>query len=115
MNKSQDLQDRCLKFAKDVLNLVRKNKLDVADSILAKQLIRSATSIGANIIEAQNSFSSKGFVNSYRIALKSSNESIFWLKLLKESNKFSEDDINLLISESDQVSKITALIILKVK
>ncbi|MBI2064292.1 MAG: four helix bundle protein [Candidatus Yanofskybacteria bacterium] len=115
MNRSENLQARCLKFAKDIINLIRENKLDIVDSILAKQLVRSATSVGANIIEAQNSFSNKGFVNSYRIALKSSNESIFWLKLLIESNKFREDNINVLISESDQLSKIIASIILKVK
>lgn len=112
-NKSVDLQERCYRFSKDIVNLIRSKKLDFVDSILAKQLIRSATSIGANIVEAQNSLSSKGFVNFYRITLNSSNESVYWLRLLNESNNDSK--IPKLIDECQQLGKIIASIILKFK
>lgn len=82
-NRSENLQKRSFDFAKNIVRLIRFQKLDLVDTIIARQLIRSATSIGANIIEAQNSLSPKGFVNSYRIALKSSNESMFWLQLIQ--------------------------------
>ena len=96
------------------MNLIKGSKLDFTDTVVAKQLIRSATSIGANIIEAQSSLSSKGFINSYRIALKSANESRFWLELLY-NGKFTAEELDYLMSECSQLAKIIASIILKIR
>lgn len=113
-SKSENLQKRSFEFARQTMQLVRENKLDFVDSVISKQLIRAATSVGANITEAQSALSKKGFANSYRIALRSANESNFWLKLLLDSNSSDKIRVNGLLSESTELSKIIASIILKV-
>jgi len=94
------------------LDTLPKNSFSLV--IIAKQLLRSATSIGANIIEAQASSSKKDFINFLHHALKSANETRYWLELLLESGKVDNKN-NYLLKEAIELSNILGSIILSLK
>ncbi|MDD3774245.1 MAG: four helix bundle protein [Patescibacteria group bacterium] len=92
-----------LQIIRFLKNLPRNNF--IVDT-LSKQLLRSATSIGANIIEAQAAPSKKDFANFYNISLKSANETKYWLLLLDKSNIGDKQKINNLLEEAKEISNI---------
>jgi len=100
----------------DLLELLPKNYIF---ETIGKQLLRSATSIGANVIEAQAGRTRKDFANFYQIALKSSNETKYWLSILKEKIKDNNifNKINGLLKEAIEISNMlgASLITLKNK
>ena len=77
------------------------------------QLLRSATSIGANVVEGKAGSSKKDWKNFYVIALKSANETKYWLCLISETMEVSKPKINELIKEANEISKIIASIVIK--
>jgi four helix bundle protein len=83
--------------------------------IITDQLLRAATSIGANIIEAQSASSKRDFIRFLEYALKSANESKFWLGLLKDSKNIKEEVMIPIITETNELAKILASIILNLK
>jgi len=115
MNRSAELQERAYRYSGDIIKLVKENGSNYVDVVLGKQLVRAATSIGANIVEAQSSLSTKGFTNSYRIAMKSANETVYWLRLLQDSNDVGIKEVTSLVSEGEQFAKILASIIIKLR
>ncbi len=86
-----------------------------SNRILGDQLLRSATSIGANIVEAQAGSSRKDFKNFLNYALKSANETKYWLALLRDSGKKSKLEIDPLLQESGELAKILASSIITLK
>jgi four helix bundle protein len=78
---------------------------------LFKQLLRSGTSIGANVSESQSAFTKKDFINKLGISLKESRETEFWLKLLKESEIISEKEFRSLFGDCEELSKLLTSII----
>ena len=87
-NFKQNLIKRVYNYALAIIKFSDSlNKRDYSISIIIKQLLRSATSVGANIIEAQAASSKKDFIKFLNYALKSANESKFWLGLLKYADK----------------------------
>lgn len=95
------------------LNAISKTKYST--DVISKQLIRSITSICANIVEAQGGSSRKDFINFYHHALKSSNESRFWLALLRDTEKIDKEKINTLLQETKEVSNILGACIVSLK
>jgi four helix bundle protein len=85
-----------------VLTNLRLLKPDYIDKVLIHQLVRSATSVGANMMEASEAVSSKDFINKLGIVLKEAKESKYWLKLL--SIKYGE--LSPLIKEVDEIIKV---------
>lgn len=81
-NKPYDLEDRTLLFAKDVIEFVGKVPRNLANNEIAKQLIRSAGSVGANYIEANEALGRKDFLMRVKISRKEAKESCYWIKLL---------------------------------
>ncbi len=79
------------------------------------QLLRSATSIGANVVEGKSGSSKKDWKNFYTIALKSANETKYWLCLINETIEVPKSKMNELVKEADEISKIIASIILNAK
>ncbi len=112
---SSDSKTRAYRFALMVIKLVDKLPRDTTCLIIGKQLIRSATSFGANIVEAQSGSSRRDFINFFNHALKSSNESKFWLNLLKDSEKTSISEIREIVQECEEISKILASSLLTLK
>ena len=86
------LRTKSKEFAKDVVSLCRKLKKNGVESALVNQLLRSGTSVGANIHEAQYAQGTKDFISKFEISLKECNESEYWLELLFEVNSLSKED-----------------------
>ena len=88
---------------------------DSVAAVIAKQLIRSGTSILANYIEAQSASSKKDFINFFTHSLKSANESKLWLALLRDTKKGNETELLWLLHELTEIANILASSILTMK
>jgi four helix bundle protein len=95
--------------------LTRTLPKETASFVITDQLIRAATSVGANIIEGSAASSKKDFINFYNHSLKSSVESKFWLKMLVDSGLITESKVSRLLNEVEELSKILGSIISKSK
>ena len=114
-SKRYDLEERTLAFAKEVITFVRTLPKTIANAEIAKQLIRSSGSVGANYIEANESLSKKDFVMRVKICRKEAKESSFWLKLTETKTHESERKRKVLIDEATQLVKIFSSILEKSK
>jgi len=114
-NKVYDLKKRAYLYALEVIKFLETLPQNYIAQTIGKQLLRSATSVGANVVEAQAASSRKDFGNFYNYALKSANESKFWLGLLKDSNKYDNDKISNILNETSELSNILASCILTIK
>lgn len=114
-NKNYDIKYRAYYFSIEVIKFLEQLPKRYTYQVIGKQLLRSATSIGANIIEAQAGSSKKDFKNFINHALKSANETKYWLCLLRDGLKTSPEGIEELISEADEISKILGASMLKLK
>ena len=79
--------------------------------VLIKQGLRAGTAIGANYIEANDALSKRDFVHRLRIARKEAKETIYWLRLLLETDEGLAKEINPLIKEADELKRILSSII----
>lgn len=111
----QMLINRSFILAKKIISLSDKFPNKRAAWVITDQLIRAATSVGANIIEAQAASSRKDFTNFLNYALKSGNETIFWLNLTKDTFGNSLEEIKPLIKEVEELTKILGSSLLKLK
>ncbi|KKR72391.1 MAG: hypothetical protein UU14_C0006G0030 [Candidatus Roizmanbacteria bacterium GW2011_GWB1_40_7] len=102
----QQLIRRSFTLARKIIVLVDKFPKKRSAWVIADQLLRSATSIGANIIEAQAASSKRDFVNFLNHALKSGNETKFWLALARDLDSQLSEEINELLKEADELVKI---------
>jgi len=111
-----DIKKRTYLYALNIIKFLDQlSKNDLSCEVIGKQLLRSATSIGANMVEAQAASSKKDFTNFLNHSLKSSNESKFWLGLLRDSNKATKESVNPLLAETKELANILASSILKLK
>jgi four helix bundle protein len=113
--KPYNIRHRCFHFAKDILNFERECRYERIHFSIFDQLIRSATSIGANVVEGSSGRTKKDFTNFFHIALKSANETKYWLCLIRDSLMIDKNILEPLIKEADEISKIIASIILSAK
>lgn len=107
--------DRTIGFSIRIINLYRELERDRVGSIIGKQLLRCATSIGANIHEAQGGQSKSDFISKVSIAYKESRETLYWLKLIEESKVISPNRLVDIKDEASQITKILSSIILTSK
>lgn len=105
---------RLIKFSLEIINFCEILKKDRKYWVIIDQLIRSATSIGANVVEAKSSSSRKDYIKFFEIALKSANETKYWLILIKELITDKSESENLL-KEADELSKIIGSSLLTLK
>ncbi len=109
-----DIRDRVFQYALRAIKLYRATQArrDPAARTLGKQYLRSATSIGANIEEAQSGESRADFIHKYCIAQKEARESLYWLRLISDSGVLRKTQLDPLIMETNEiVSVITAIIV----
>lgn len=97
---------RAFTLARIIIKLVDKFPSKRSAWVISDQLLRAATSIGANIIEAQAASSRKDFINFLNHALKSGNETKFWLALAKDLDANLINEISELLRETDELVKI---------
>lgn len=110
-----DLEERTFVFAKDVTLLCKKLPKTNSNFEYSKQVIRSSGSVGANYIEANESLGKKDFAMRIKISRKEAKESIYWLRLIYETNsKEFQKEIQKLINEATELKKIFSSILQKV-
>lgn len=113
--EQQEIKHRCYLFSLSIIKYLKFKKWDVLSIVIVKQLLRSATSVGANVIEAKNSSSRVEFKRFYEIALKSCNKTKYWICLLRDDFVEGNLEIGNLLKEADEISKILAASIIKLK
>jgi four helix bundle protein len=96
-----------------LIGFIGSTEIDRKYSSLFDQLLRSGTSIGANVVESKAGSSKKDWIRFLTIALKSANETKYWLCLIRDSLDLPKDSITALIVEADEISKIIASIIVR--
>ncbi len=111
----KDLRQRCIDFSVNTLLYVDTFSRAVTSDVIAKQLARSATSVGANVTEAFGSGSKRDFVNFFSIALKSAKETAYWLLLCQRAQKGNLTLLPALAQECEELTRMIAASILTVK
>ena len=109
------LKDRAYQYSIKIIEFLDALPKDISSQVIAKQLLRSATSIGANIVEAQASSSKRDFTNFFAHSLKSANESLYWLGLLRDAKKIKDAQLEHLLNETKELANILGPSILTLK
>ena len=106
MNKTYDLEERTFQFAKDIRLFIKTLDKTIANFEDAKQVVRSSGSIGSNYIEANESLSKKDFIFRVKISRKEAKESVYWLRLINETNQLTNSKlVEALIQECTELKK----------
>lgn len=110
-NKNDNIRDLSYDFAIRIIRLYQILVKDKKEYNLAKQLLRSGTSIGANVREAQNAESAADFVHKLAISLKEANETEYWLCLLRDTDFLTEKEFNSIHDDIVSIIKMLTAII----
>lgn len=108
-----EFQKRLVRFTVEIVKMCNKLREKPNYWPICDQIIRSSSSIGANVIEARSSSSKRDFIKFFDIALKSANETEYWLLVIESLEEIKE--LNELKVECDELSKILASSLLKLK
>jgi four helix bundle protein len=112
----RDIQERTFSFALSVIRLCKKiDGRSGVGRVLALQLLRAGTSVGANVEEAQAGQSRADFISKYSIALKEIRETRYWLPPIEESDIVDCGTINPLLQESVELGRIPGAIVSRTK
>ncbi|GBF81503.1 four helix bundle protein [Aphanothece sacrum] len=116
-DKPRNIRERSFDYALRAIKLYQflQEGKDGAGWILGKQYLRSATSIGANIEEAQSGQSKADFIHKMSIAQKEARESLYWLRLLEKSEIVPTNRIHSLTQETEELIAVITTIICKTK
>ena len=105
------LQDKSLAFAVRIVKFYKYLSDEKREYVLSKQILRSGTSIGANVSESKNAQSNADFINKLSIALKEADETRYWLELLRLSDIISKEEFEPLDKDAAElVALLTASI-----
>ena len=104
--EKHNLQNKSFRFAVRIVKLTKMLKAERKEFILSNQLLRSGTSIGANIVEAQQAQSRADFLSKMNIALKEAVETDYWLRLLEETDYLSTVEFTSIHADCDEIVKI---------
>jgi four helix bundle protein len=111
--RSQSIvQDKSFRFAVQLVGYIRRQPKDPINLVLTRQLLRSGTSIGANVEEALGGHSSKDFVAKLGIAAKEARETGYWVRLIRETQPHDQQELADLLKECDGLLKMLNSIIL---
>lgn len=113
--RNVEIQERTFQFSKTVIEWTRVLPRNMEADVIRKQILRSATSICANVTEARHALTRKEYIQYLQIALRSSRESEYWLRLcgsIGHTTKLAKFDVH---DECSQISKILATILVRSK
>lgn len=110
MEKKNIIKDKTFEFAKEIVYLY-KNLAGNKEFVLSKQMLRSGTSIGANVREAEYAQSKADFIHKMSIALKEANETEYWLDLLFETKYLSVEEFQSIKNKNIEILKLLTSII----
>ncbi|MBU4256863.1 four helix bundle protein [Patescibacteria group bacterium] len=105
-SNNYDLEERTAKFSEDVISFIKSVKRDALNDSILRQLIRSATSVGANYCEANNASSKSDFRNKIYICKKEINETKYWLRMLTNTNSELKNQARKLWQEAQELNLI---------
>ena len=112
MSAELKITERSFEFAVRIVKLCRfLEKQDRVSRTLANQLLRSGTSVGANIEEAQAGQSKADFIAKMSISRKEARETLYWLRLLEESGSVKVDKLAEILKEADELVRILTAIV----
>lgn len=114
-NQKTDVRVRCYYFSIQIIKFLEKLPEKRVYWVVADQLLRSATSIGANIVEAKSASSKRDFIKFYEIALKSANESKYWLGLLRDATEADKSAAAKMLAEVEEISRMLGASLLTLK
>lgn len=107
--------DKSLAFAKRIAKCYRHLRDKKRESVMSKQLLRSGTSIGANVREGLYAQSRKDFISKLNIALKEAGETDYWLDVIHSAEYFTDDEFNSLKADNNELLRLLISIIKKTK
>ncbi len=111
--KKYDLIERTENFGEAAIDFAKKIEKNIVNNPLINQFIRSATSVGANYMEADSAESKKDFEHKLGIARKEAKETMHWLRMLARANQHMKEDCRKLFKESQEIVFIFSAIITK--
>ncbi len=114
-NKSYDLEERTAKFAENIVLFAKTIKRNAVNLPLVNQLVKSATSIGANYMEANGASSKRDFKNKISICKKEARETKYWLRIIGKANQEYRSKCRELWQEAQELTLIFSKIILTLK
>ena len=103
MKKDSILRDKSYRFAIRIVKLSQHLQQEKKEFVLSKQILRSGTAIGALIREAEYAQSATDFINKFSISLKETNETAYWLSLLKDTDYMEDEMYNSLFSDCEEI------------
>lgn len=106
MEKERTVKYKSKKFAVRIVNLYKYLCNEKSEYVLSKQILRSGTSIGANVAESECAISKKDFLSKIYIALKECAETIYWLDLLFETDYLSNEEYQSMIADCEELRKM---------
>jgi four helix bundle protein len=115
MKKDNIIQEKTFAFAIRIINLYKFLCEEKREFILSKQILRSGTSIGANIEESIGGQSDKDFFAKITIAYKEARETMYWLKLLSATDYLNQEQANSLLIDAEEICKIIGKIQITMK
>jgi four helix bundle protein len=115
MAKYNVLQEKAFAFAIRIVKLYRFLCEEKKEFVLSKQILKSGTSIGANIEEGIGGQSEKDFLSKFSISYKETRETIYWLKLLFATDYITKEQFDSILKDAEELCKILAKIILTMK
>ena len=104
--KENIIQIKSFNFALKIISLYKNLKDNKHEYVLSKQLLRSGTSIGANVEEAIGAQSKNDLISKFSVAYKEARESCYWIKLLQASKYISEKESSQLLFDVDEILRI---------
>ena len=105
------VEEKSFKFAVRIVRLYKYLIEKKKENILSKQLLRSGTSIGANVSEAQQAQSNADFISKMSIALKESTETKYWIRLLCETEYLKEEESKSILNDCVELEKMLVSIV----
>ena len=106
---------KSFEFAVRIINFYKKFSHENKEYVLSKQILRSGTSIGANIEESIGGQSDKDFLSKLSIAYKEARETIYWLRLLQATDYLTNEEANSLLNDAEEICKILGKIQITLK
>ena len=115
MKSDNVIQEKSFAFAIRIVNLYKYLCDEKKEYVLSKQVLRSGTSIGANVEECLGGHSDRDFIAKLGIAYKEARETKYWIKLLSRTDFLSQEQADSILQDADEICKIIAQILITMK
>lgn len=106
VNKQDTAREKSKQFALRIVHLYQYLTEEKKEFVLSKQILRSGTSIGANLAESMCAISEKDFLSKIYIALKEAEETLYWLDLLKEADFVNQKSYKSMFADCQEIAKM---------